>query len=586
MVSEISMDKGDELLEQAGLLVAEGDFMAALPVLEQIVASGDELQKEMAEAYLEQVNEMLSSEDDLSGWLTEDAEISAELSETPQVADTFENTSADVLLSESVADEIDEITEIAAVETLMDAGEIELHDELFAVAQTESIDESSMDKSPESDAEPLKDISDVESEIEPLAYVPKTSSTAIADMLGSLHQQYDEHDAAPPTAVVADIHDAIEVAPQTDSLQDEVPAVVADSEMACEIDLALEQVGLLLGDVDSETATLLLAKVFDSGSQKQKAEADKLLAKIAEQDKEEAEEQPTVKNTVDVIEATLPHVEQPADSSDAFTDTVEQNAEIFSDELLEQAAVLMSEGENAAAKEIFGRLSQSADEMQRDMANAYLSQLAELEQPKVLPADNNAVITDRLSVAEQDVEQALFADVEVDLANPLDALQMDADFITLNTEADSIESGDENEHRQGFHISNVGLMIRYIDGSELTDIPQLYYLPNAPTWFLGVVNLHGVIVPVFDLADYFGLEARVMKNPKLLVLGQDEKATGIIIDGLPQRLSWAAEQKVGLNMVPDELRSNIKAACLIEKGLWFDLDVSALMSDIEMSITQ
>ena len=49
-------------------------------------------------------------------------------------------------------------------------------------------------------------------------------------------------------------------------------------------------------------------------------------------------------------------------------------------------------------------------------------------------------------------------------------------------------------------------MIRFEDGSELTELPDLYRLPNAPGWVRGMANLHGVLIPVFDLAGYLGLD--------------------------------------------------------------------------------
>ena len=74
--------------------------------------------------------------------------------------------------------------------------------------------------------------------------------------------------------------------------------------------------------------------------------------------------------------------------------------------------------------------------------------------------------------------------------------------------------------RQGFCIGSLRLMIPYAEGSELTDLPPVYRLPNVPRWFIGMANLHGMLVPVFDLARQFGIEHEQPKKPMLLVLVQ------------------------------------------------------------------
>src|SRR4051812_49259328 len=40
--------------------------------------------------------------------------------------------------------------------------------------------------------------------------------------------------------------------------------------------------------------------------------------------------------------------------------------------------------------------------------------------------------------------------------------------------------------RQGFRIGALHLMVPYENGSELTEMPQLYRLPNTPDWFRGI----------------------------------------------------------------------------------------------------
>jgi chemotaxis signal transduction protein len=138
--------------------------------------------------------------------------------------------------------------------------------------------------------------------------------------------------------------------------------------------------------------------------------------------------------------------------------------------------------------------------------------------------------------------------------------------------------------RQGFRIGHLNLMIRYADGSELTEIPQVYRLPNAPHWVRGMVNLHGALIPVFDLASWFGSERAAALKPMLLVLGHGNDAAGVVIDGLPERMRWNSEQLADPGLVPEALTEVAPSAVLIGEQLWFDLDCTALLQSLELAL--
>ena len=138
--------------------------------------------------------------------------------------------------------------------------------------------------------------------------------------------------------------------------------------------------------------------------------------------------------------------------------------------------------------------------------------------------------------------------------------------------------------RQGFRLGDLRLMVRYEDGSELTELPHVYRLPNAPAWFCGIANLHGMLVPVFDLARYIGFETDAGAKRMLLVLAHGADAAGIVIDGLPERLRWAADQGADPAAAPARLAPHVHAAALIGEQLWFDLDCAALLDALEQAI--
>jgi twitching motility protein PilI len=150
--------------------------------------------------------------------------------------------------------------------------------------------------------------------------------------------------------------------------------------------------------------------------------------------------------------------------------------------------------------------------------------------------------------------------------------------------AHGIAASAGSQAAQGFRIGSLGLMIDYADGSELTELPPVYRLPNAPAWLLGMANLHGMLVPVFDLALHFGLEHAAPVHPMLLVLAHGRDAAGIVIEGLPERLRWQPEQIADAATVPEALAGVVQRPVLIGEQLWFDLDCSALLAQLEQAL--
>ena len=140
--------------------------------------------------------------------------------------------------------------------------------------------------------------------------------------------------------------------------------------------------------------------------------------------------------------------------------------------------------------------------------------------------------------------------------------------------------------RQGFRIGSLRLMIAYEDGSELTELPPVYALPNAPNWFLGMANLHGTLVPVFDPATIFGIEHDREAKPMLLVLGHGDEKAGLVIDGLPRRLLPKAADRIDNVAVPAALSGCVGEAYWCEELDWIDFRFRALYDRLEAELAQ
>ena len=138
--------------------------------------------------------------------------------------------------------------------------------------------------------------------------------------------------------------------------------------------------------------------------------------------------------------------------------------------------------------------------------------------------------------------------------------------------------------RQGFCVGELNLMIRYEDGNELTDLPQLFRLPNAPDWFAGMTNLHGGLVSVFDPAVLFGVAHQPDAKPMLLVLGHGDEKAGLLIDGLPRRLRPQVDERLEQMAVPSHVASCVSDVYRIEGQDWMDFRYAALFERLEAEL--
>jgi chemotaxis signal transduction protein len=136
--------------------------------------------------------------------------------------------------------------------------------------------------------------------------------------------------------------------------------------------------------------------------------------------------------------------------------------------------------------------------------------------------------------------------------------------------------------RQGYRIGNILLLTGYDGASELTEMLPVHRLPGVPSWVRGVANLHGNVIPVFELSAMLGT-SHGTETPMLLVLGHAELAAAVVIDGLPERKRFALEDKIESAVVPDAIDGYVKAAySSLDKPheVWLDFDHMRFLDEL------
>ena len=114
------------------------------------------------------------------------------------------------------------------------------------------------------------------------------------------------------------------------------------------------------------------------------------------------------------------------------------------------------------------------------------------------------------------------------------------------------------------------------DASELSEMVSVYRLPNLPAWFRGLANLHGNLVPVFDVAAMIGSQTKAKDDRMLLVLGHGSMAAGMLVNELPTRVRLESATTIDLPELPDELKDCVAKAYLHGEEIWLELQYQRL----------
>jgi len=134
--------------------------------------------------------------------------------------------------------------------------------------------------------------------------------------------------------------------------------------------------------------------------------------------------------------------------------------------------------------------------------------------------------------------------------------------------------------RQAFRIGQMRLLAPFEVSSELTEMPTVYPLPRMPANLLGLVNLHGRILPLFDLATLLETEHLPREKRMLLVIGHGNDAAGIVIDGLPRRMAFLPESQIVPPALPAAAAGALRASYSAGRDAWYEFDYAQLLDQL------
>jgi chemotaxis signal transduction protein len=126
--------------------------------------------------------------------------------------------------------------------------------------------------------------------------------------------------------------------------------------------------------------------------------------------------------------------------------------------------------------------------------------------------------------------------------------------------------------RYGFKIGTLGLLIQIGCGSEVMQMPTIWTLPGSPPWLLGLINLRGNLVPVYELRQVLSMGTRTADvKPLVLIFDQGDKAAGIVIEDFPKPL-FELSPLPNLPQLPTALSGHVRKGYIKEEMIWLEFD--------------
>lgn len=142
---------------------------------------------------------------------------------------------------------------------------------------------------------------------------------------------------------------------------------------------------------------------------------------------------------------------------------------------------------------------------------------------------------------------------------------------------------DLEQVRYGVRVGELRILLLEETVSEVLDRPEIFSVPNTVSWFEGLINLRGNVVPVFDLRELFGTAPIAGERQMLLVIDKGENALGIAIDGLPVPAPDSAPLDKRPSL-PGVLENYTGPVFEHDENLWLEVDIPGLVGSLSKEI--
>lgn len=109
----------------------------------------------------------------------------------------------------------------------------------------------------------------------------------------------------------------------------------------------------------------------------------------------------------------------------------------------------------------------------------------------------------------------------------------------------------------GFLLAGNRFVAAMGDVGEILSVPRYTLVPGVKGWINGIANVRGRLLPILDLAHFFGLshKNRSSRDRRVLIVEQGEVFSGLIVDSVLGMQYFPADSfQPGIADVPDKMK--------------------------------
>lgn len=137
--------------------------------------------------------------------------------------------------------------------------------------------------------------------------------------------------------------------------------------------------------------------------------------------------------------------------------------------------------------------------------------------------------------------------------------------------------------RYGYKTGGMRFLVPEGAVSELLHGAKIFHLPNAPKWVCGLINMHGNVIPVIDLASLTGDEISHLSKSNILAIRKNDIAVAVLIDGLPEAVTGTEIVKISdIGDVPAELNNYMNEGISSKSVVWIELNIYGLLKELAL----
>jgi len=134
----------------------------------------------------------------------------------------------------------------------------------------------------------------------------------------------------------------------------------------------------------------------------------------------------------------------------------------------------------------------------------------------------------------------------------------------------------------GFSLAGHRFVASMGEVVEVLSVPRYTLVPGVRPWLNGVANVRGRLLPIFDLAHFFGLshKGQSSRDRRVLVVERGEVFSGLIVDGVLGMQYFPVDSfQAATADVPDRMKSFVTGFYQRSHDVWNVFSTDSLVTN-------